>query len=375
MTEADFAEAQVVHRLGALGIGKLSLSEAARDHAVAVSSAGALAWNATRGQPYPVNGWQGPPGQPDLVQNANRGTKPHKARAALASLLVAGLDFDVLIDMQDRRVRSLTAPDGTVFPTVSFNRLEGAAGRVLWPMPGSLHQIGADGFLGPFPDPDALPWADRAPRLVWRGGPTGRALTGPDLRAEGLRFEGVFAQVAAGQQDMAWAAAQLAQVPRFAFVQALRGNPLADVGFVGRPGLPPLSRALIDPLLSPPMPARQQARFKYIAVLRGADLASSLFWTMNSGSLALVMDSPWQSFASVHFRAWEHFVPFRADLSDLHDRLAWCATHPRDCEGMVQAAQAVCRMLAKPDLRTKIDRAVVDRMRRALAPPLSPPLT
>lgn len=364
MSGADFAGVQVAHRLGSLG--SCVLSDAARAYAVSVSSGGALAWNATDRQPYPVNGWQGPPGRLDLVRNTNPGVKPHKAREALAALLTAGLTHDVLIDMQDRRVRSLTAPDGTAFPVISFNRLPDTPGRVLWPLPGPLHQIGSDSFLGPFPDPDALPWQDRIPRLVWRGGPTGRALTGPDLRAEGLRFEGVFAQVANGQRDIGWAAAHLAQVPRYAFVQALRNNPMADVGFVERPGLPPLSRPLIDPLLAPPMPARAQARFRYIAVLRGADLASSLFWTLNSGSLALVMDSPWQSFASVHFRAWDHYVPFRADLSDLHDRLAWCEAHPQDCKAMVAAAQGVCRWLADPDLRARIDREVTDGVRSAL---------
>jgi hypothetical protein len=365
MTEADFAGAQIVHRLGSLGSCEVSVT--ARDHAVAASSGSALAWNAGAGQPYAVNGWQGPQGRADLVQNTNPGTKPHKARDALMSLLGSGLDHDVLIDMQDRRVRALALPSGTVFPTVSFNRLPDSPGRVLWQMPGSLHQIGSGNFLGPFPDPDALAWEDRAPRLVWRGAPTGRALTSLDLRQEGLRFEGVFAQVSKGRRNMDWAAAQLAQVPRFAFVRALRDNPMADVGFVERPNLAPMSRPLINPLLSPPMPARMQARFKYIAVLRGADLASSYFWTMNSGSLALVMDSPWQSFASVHFRPWEHYVPFRVDLSDLQDRLAWCAAHPRDCAAMVRAAQTVCLLLSQPGLRAQIDRAVVDAMRAALA--------
>ena len=64
MTEADFAEAQIAHRLGALGSCRLSLSDAAREHAVSVSSGSALAWNAALGQPYAVNGWQGRRGKP-----------------------------------------------------------------------------------------------------------------------------------------------------------------------------------------------------------------------------------------------------------------------------------------------------------------------
>jgi hypothetical protein len=366
LNAAEFAELQIAHRLGGWGDFRPSLSDAARNHTVSVSSVGTLAWDAGNGLPYPVNGWTGRVGAPHKLRTPQPGVKVYKFRDTLRSMLASGLDFDAVIDMQDWRVRSLAGPDNTLFPTVCFNRVLNARGRVLWHMPGPLHEIGADQFLGPFPDPDALPFALRARRLVWRGGVTGRANTGDDVVKETYRFQKIFALVAAGKRDMAWAADRLEEFPRYRFARHMAHDPIGDVAFVEQTNLHPLSKPLMQPLQGPSLSPREQARSKYIAVVRGADLASSFYWTMNSGSLGLVMESPWESFGSVHFRPWQHYVPFRMDLSDLAERLEWCDAHPAECATMVQAAGEVCRLLARHDLRIEIDHAVVEGLRQLL---------
>ncbi len=366
MDDQDFVSVQVAHRLGAIGAARPSLSEAARDHALAVASGGALAWNAADLAPYAANGWISNPDQPDLPHSTARGVRPEKSQGALQSLLRAGADFDLMIDMQDRRVRSLETPEGEVFPTFVFNRLEGAAGRVLWPMPTDLHQIGANAFLGPFPDPDALPFAQRAAKVVWRGGMTGRGGGRGDVRLEGHRFQKLFVEVEAGRRSLSWAHKKLHDFPRFGFVRQLATDPRADVALIAQEWLNPLSQPILGPMTRPPMSQREQARHKYIAVLRGADLASSFFWTMNSGSLGLVMETPWESFASVHFKPWVHYVPFKVDMSDFEERLQWCNANPADCAEMVQAAGRMCQYLARQDLRDHADRAVIKALRAAL---------
>ena len=366
MDDQDFVSIQVAHRLGAIGAAPLSLSEAARDHALAVSSGSTLAWNAAVQAPFAANGWLPNPDQTDLPHNTARGVRPEKAQGALRSLLRAGADFDLMIDMQDRRVRSLQTPAAEAFPTFVFNRIEGAAGRILWPMPTDLHEIGSRAFLGPFPDPEAFPFAERLPLVVWRGGMTGRGGGRGDVRQEGFRFQKLFAEVEAGRRALTWAQKKLHDFPRFAFVSRLAQDPRADVGLVTQDWLHPLSKPILAPVTRPVMLQRAQARYKYIAVLRGADLASSFFWTMNSGSLGLVMETPWESFASVHFKPWVHYVPFKVDMSDFDDRLAWCNAHPADCEEMVQAAGQMCHHLARQDLRDQADRAVIKALRAAL---------
>ncbi len=366
MDDQDFVDTQVAHRLGVIGGARFSLSDAARAHAVAVASGGALAWNAAARAPYPVNSWLPNPEQPELPYCTARGARPEKSQGALRSLLRSGANFDLMIDMQDRRVRSLETPEGEVFPTFVFNRLEGAKGRILWPMPTSLHAIGADDYLGPFPDPDAKPFAERSPTVVWRGGMTGRGGGRGDVRLEAFRFQKLFVDVDSGRRALSWAQKKLHDFPRFAFVTRLAGDPRADVALIAHDWLHPLSKPVLAPVTRPPLPQRAQARHKYIAVLRGADLGSSFFWTMNSGSLGLVMETPWESFASVYFKPWQHYVPFKVDMSDFDERFAWCEANPADCAEMVHAAGQMCQYLARQDLRDLADRAVINALRAAL---------
>ena len=369
MDDHDFVATQVAHRLGAIGAARLGLNETARDYALAVSSGGALAWNAAAHAPFAAHGWLPNPDQPDVPHSTARGVRPEKSQGALQSLLRAGADFDLMIDMQDRRVRSLETADGQVFPTFVFNRVEGAAGRILWPMPTELHAIGANAFLGPFPDPDALPFAERTARVVWRGGMTGRGGGRGDVRLEGFRFQKLFAEVESGRRALSWAHKKLHDFPRFAFVRHLSTDPRADVGLIEQEWLHPLSKPILAPVTRSAMPQRLQARAKYIAVLRGADLASSFFWTMNSGSLGLVMETPWESFASVHFKPWVHYVPFKVDMSDFDERFAWCEDNPADCAEMVREAGQMCQYLARKDLRHAADGMVIKTLRAALGLP------
>jgi hypothetical protein len=350
LDDEDFLNLQVAHRLGCFGAARPSLGQSARDFAMAVSSGGALAWNAAAKSPYEEK--SAPPSE--------------KAERALQSILQAGADFDLVIDMQDRRVRSLVTPEAEVFPTFVFNRPGPAPGRILWPHPGDLHAIGSPSFLGPFPDPAAKPFHERAARVVWRGAMTGRGGGWQDVRKEGSRFQKLMSEVESGRRNMAWAGRKLMEFPRFNFVSRLAANPRADVALVSQDWLHPLSGEVLGPVTRAPMPQREQAQNRYIAVVRGADLASSFFWTMNSGSLGLVMDTPWESFASVHFKAWVHYVPFKIDMSDFEERLDWCENHLPECAGMVEAAGKMCRILARGDLRGEADKRVIGALRDAL---------
>jgi hypothetical protein len=88
---------------------------------------------------------------------------------------------------------------------------------------------------------------------------------------------------------------------------------------------------------------------------------------MNSGSLALVMDGAFETFASGHFRPWEHYVPFKADLSDLEERLDWCKANEAACREMATRAHAVCSLIGKADLRAEIGRQLMRRLEKRIA--------
>ena len=367
MTEDDFLAVSVAHQLGDPG-ARLVLGAETRAAALAASSGLTLAWDQARQMPYPQNGWAlSPKGlvKGGRVADRDRAGSTGKTAGALAELHAAGADFDLLIDMQDRRLRSLALPDGAVHPVVCFNRVAGAAGRILWPLPG-YHDLGSAAFLGEL-DPAAVSWAEKQDRFAWRGIVGGRANPKGDVRREGWRLRPLLRQLAEGRIDRATAEATLRSFPRHRFVDRYASDPRADVGFVDGNGFTLRDEPMLAGLERPRLTRQDFQRVRYLVVLRGLDVGSSFFWTMNSGSLGLVMETPFQSFASVHFRPWEHYVPFREDLTDFEARLDWCRSHEPECRAMVAAAARTCRWLARADLRDRIARAVVAGLRERIA--------
>ena len=157
-------------------------------------------------------------------------------------------------------------------------------------------------------------------------------------------------------------------LPRYNAVTTFSEDPRFDFGFVDGDGYVIASTPLHENYGRPRMSRLDMQRFKYIAVLRGLDVGSSFYWVMNSGSVGFVMDTPFETFASAHFRPWEHYVPFREDCSNLVEMFEWAEAHQRECMEMARRASEVCKFLLRQDLRKAILHEVVasvDRMERA----------
>lgn len=366
--EEDFIARSVKLQLGPTAGGKFSVDEHARIAAMAASSASALAWCHSARSPYPVNGWSllDSDGSEELnLANASRFVRPQKNRMALREIISAGADFDLIVDMQDRRVRSIGVEDGSIYPVFSFNRIRDEPGRVLWPL-ASHHDIDSPEFLGGL-NPGAVPWEQKLDRFAWRGIANGRANSGGDVRREGVRIRYALRSHSSGRTDQEATLALLKTFPRYRFVASYFNDLRADVGFVEGGGIDLAEEPLIAGLSKARLTRASLQNFRYLVVLQGADVASSFYWTMNSGSLGLVMDGPFETFASGHFRPWEHFVPFRRDLSDFEDRLAWCAANQEECRQIAQRAADVCRLLGRRDLREAIGAGVVAEVRRRMS--------
>mgnify|MGYP001036819352 CR=1 FL=1 len=70
---------------------------------------------------------------------------------------------------------------------------------------------------------------------------------------------------------------------------------------------------------------------------------------MLSGSTVLSVTSPWTSFFTRLFEAWNHYVPIANDFSDLADKLEWCRNNDVSCQKIAQQAQQRAREVYKPD--------------------------
>jgi hypothetical protein len=92
---------------------------------------------------------------------------------------------------------------------------------------------------------------------------------------------------------------------------------------------------------------------------------SNLFTRLLLGCCVIKIGSP------RGFRQWyydqlvpfESFVPVRADLSDLRERLEWCRTHDLECRAIAAAGQALALRLTLASERG----AAVERINRAFA--------
>jgi hypothetical protein len=363
MTEEDFISRSVAHQIGVTDGIAFSTDIEARRYAEARCSGMTVGWNVEAAAPHPLNGWAGKAKmiQRYLSQEPSHGSHD-KSLDSLREILHSGAHGSILIDMQDRRVRSVISPEKRGHPVFCFNRLSNEPGRILWPLPG-YHGVKSDGFLGNL-DPARIAWPDKADKFAWRGIVGGRANPHLDARREKERLRPLLRKVKTGSLDVRRAQARLLTFPRFRFVDCYQDHVRADIGFVDGNGFILRSEHLLKRYERPRIPREAFQQFKYLVVLRGLDVGSSFYWTMNSGSLGLVMETPFESFASIHFEPWVHYVPFKEDLSDFEENFAWCQSHQDECQAMTRSAAEVCKLLARPDLRAEILRRVVAEVNR-----------
>lgn len=235
---------------------------------------------------------------------------PNKTTDALHSILEAGADFDFLVDMQDHRNREVADAQGRAAPLFNFNRLhERHKVQVLWPLP-LYHDIGSREFLGNL-KPSRIAWAYKSDRVVRRGGPGNRGRLGPRDRGEMIRMHPLLRKYKSGEFSHGETLHVLQSTQRFRFLPRYIDDPRFDLGYTNSDGLILEEEPFLAEFERPRIPREDFQTYKYIVVLPGNDVGASLYWSLNSGSVAMVVDCQVETFATHHFKPWEHFVPIR----------------------------------------------------------------
>lgn len=299
-----------------------------------------------------------------LAEIADSTALPTRSAATIEQIRSLRADFGFVVDMWDRRIRSVSDGSNPPYPVFSFNRLTGEPGRILWPLAG-FHDIDGPGFLGKL-DPGRIDWVQKLPRLVWRGGTGGRHRGSGAGRGEGMRVISAIRRFKAGKLDKATLKDVISGAHRYQVLDRFKDDDRFDLGFVDSPDYIISETPFHAHLEKPRLNLEEMQNFRYIAVLRGNDVGSSFYWTMNSGSVGFVQDTPYETFASGHFRPWEHYIPFAEDGSDLAQQLDWAEAHQDECRAMAARAAAVCALLARPDLRAAVLDGVVSKVREAV---------
>lgn len=167
---------------------------------------------------------------------------------------------------------------------------------------------------------DLPAWSDRSDRVFWRGRGSSNGLTLSGAPIQGLE-----------------------DIPRVQLALRLRDDPQADVGLIGAWNQQAeaeteeaLARARI---LRPAAPMREHAHHRFQLDIDGVANAWATLERFLCGSCVLKVASPFEMWFYPSLHAWTHYVPVKADLSDLEQQLHWCRSHPQDARSIAEAGR------------------------------------
>lgn len=96
------------------------------------------------------------------------------------------------------------------------------------------------------------------------------------------------------------------------------------------------------------VPMYEQVRYKYLVYVEGHCAAARFGFLLKVGCVILKVESvcvPSQLWFFPALKAYEHFVPVKADMSDLAEKIEWCKTHDSECRTIASNAQKLYAQL------------------------------
>lgn len=88
------------------------------------------------------------------------------------------------------------------------------------------------------------------------------------------------------------------------------------------------------------MTPQEQSTYKYILNVEGHVAAFRLGYEMSFESVILLVNSEWKMWYSHMIHPWIHYVPVKADMSDLVEMVMWCEANQDRCQIIIQNALA-----------------------------------
>ncbi len=99
-------------------------------------------------------------------------------------------------------------------------------------------------------------------------------------------------------------------------------------------------------VLQKKLPMDEQVRYKYLINMDGHTAPNRTSWILSSGCLMLMVASQYSDSTWIdrNLKPWMHFVPVKADLSDLEDQILWCRANDDECRAIVKRAHAFAKL-------------------------------
>jgi hypothetical protein len=91
--------------------------------------------------------------------------------------------------------------------------------------------------------------------------------------------------------------------------------------------------------LSTRLSPTEQSGYKYIVHIEGHVAAFRLSLELSMGSLLLMVDSNWKLWYSDMLEPYRHYIPVKADMSDLLDKIKWCRENDDECKKIAKTGK------------------------------------
>lgn len=178
------------------------------------------------------------------------------------------------------------------------------------------------------------PWTEKRAMAVWRGATTGNN-SGPFGR----------------------------QHPRHELVRRWFDAPqsLCDVGY-SKLISSCVGNSKIMAYLRDRLSIEEQLRYKYVVSVDGNDVATNLKWILLSNSIPLMPVPRVESWLlESQLKPMVHYVPLRADLSDLDKMIGWCRRNDRLCRLIAENGKTYIRPFLQYVRDRSLETAVIER--------------
>lgn len=97
-------------------------------------------------------------------------------------------------------------------------------------------------------------------------------------------------------------------------------------------------------LMKPKLSIHELLQHKFLLSVEGNDVATNLKWILYSNSVPFCPPFTIQSWIlEDNLQPWQHYIPVRADFSDMEEKLDWAIHHPSQCKSIARQGKDYMR--------------------------------
>lgn len=182
----------------------------------------------------------------------------------------------------------------------------------------------------------SVPFLDKKPTIVWRGGDTGGQGPITGQKERGLDIK---------------------KISRREFIDKFKDSEHVDACIIDNKLGPTSEHYIGDPNWLTPI--EQANKYKYQLYLEGNDAGSNPRWVFSTQCVVFAPDVFTSELTwHYHMKPWVNYIPFKHDLSDLEEKIVWAENNIEKCNEIIFNANEMHRKVTDVDREINI----LDRM-------------